>query len=188
MGLWHTNGSPNFGQKIRPYNNQQQQKKEKKRREFAKLWTLLSRLTTEYNCKDVKRGVCTSTLQGNWKKQLNMKVTMIPIVIGAFGTVSKGLLKGLEYLEVVGRVKIIQTTALLRTARILRRVLETWEDLTGACCHSGSSERPSTNVRVKNSQGVKKIIIGMIEWRRWSTGNWTRDWYFTILTNDTFIK
>ena len=30
-----------------------------------------------------------------------MKVTFIPIVIGAFGTVTKGLLKGLEDLEVL---------------------------------------------------------------------------------------
>ena len=34
-----------------------------------------------------------------------MKVMIIPIVIGAFGTVTKGLLKGLEDLEVGGRVK-----------------------------------------------------------------------------------
>ena len=54
-----------------------------------------------------------------------MKVTIIPIVIGTFGTVSKGLLKGLEDLGVGGRVETIQTTALLRTARILKRVLET---------------------------------------------------------------
>ena len=59
------------------------------------------------------------------KKLWNMPVTIIPIVIGAFGTVTKGLLKGLEDLEVGGRVETIQTTALLRTARILRRVLET---------------------------------------------------------------
>ena len=58
-----------------------------------------------------------------------MKVTIIPIVIGAFGTVTKGLLKGLEDLEVGGRVETIQTTALLKTARIPRRVLETWGDL-----------------------------------------------------------
>ena len=54
-----------------------------------------------------------------------MKVTIVPIVIGALGTVTKGLLKGLEDLEVGGPVETIQTTALLRTARILRRVLET---------------------------------------------------------------
>ncbi len=55
----------------------------------------------------------------------NMKVTMVPIVIGALGTITKGLFKGLEDLEVGGRVETIQTTALLRTTRILRRVLET---------------------------------------------------------------
>ena len=59
------------------------------------------------------------------KKLWNMKVTIIPIVIGAFGTITKGLLKGLEDLEVGGRVETIQTTALLKTARILRRVLKT---------------------------------------------------------------
>ena len=59
------------------------------------------------------------------KKLWNMKVTIVPIVIGAFGTITKELLKGLEDLDVGGRVKTIQTTALLRTARILRRVLET---------------------------------------------------------------
>ena len=62
------------------------------------------------------------------KKLWNMKWTIVPIVIGAFGTKSKGLLKGLENLEVGGRVETIQMRALLRTARILRRVLETWED------------------------------------------------------------
>ena len=59
------------------------------------------------------------------KKQWNMKVAIVPIVIGALGTVTKGLLKDLEDLEVGGRVETIQMTELLRTARILRRVLET---------------------------------------------------------------
>ena len=56
------------------------------------------------------------------KKLWNMKVKIVPIVIGAFGTITKGLLKGLEDLEVGGQVETIQMTALLRTARILRRV------------------------------------------------------------------
>ena len=59
------------------------------------------------------------------KKLWNMKVTIVPIVIGALGTITKGLLKGLEDLEVGGQVETIQTTALLRTTRILRRVQET---------------------------------------------------------------
>ena len=68
-------------------------------------------------------------LAGELKKLWNMKFPIIPIVIGAFGTVTKGLLKRLEDLEVGGRVETIHNTALLRTARILRRVLETWGDL-----------------------------------------------------------
>ena len=46
-------------------------------------------------------------------------------MIGALCTVTEGLLKGLEDLEIRGRVETIQNTALLKLARILRRVLET---------------------------------------------------------------
>ena len=63
------------------------------------------------------------------KKQRNMKVMILAMLNGAFGSINKGLLKGLENLEVGGRVETIQTTTLLRMARILRRVLETWGDL-----------------------------------------------------------
>ena len=63
------------------------------------------------------------------KKLWNMKVTIVPIVIGTLSTITRGLLKGLEDLDVGERVETIQMTALLRTARILRRVLETWGDL-----------------------------------------------------------
>ena len=54
-----------------------------------------------------------------------MKVTIVPTVIGALGTITKGLLKGMEDLEVGGRVETIQTTALQRMAKILKWVQET---------------------------------------------------------------
>ena len=54
-----------------------------------------------------------------------MNVMMILIVVGALGVISKCLLKGLEDLDIRGHVETIQTTTLFRTARILRRVLET---------------------------------------------------------------
>ena len=57
------------------------------------------------------------------KKLWNMKVTVIPI--GALGTVTKGSMQGLEDLEIGERVETIQTTSLMRSARILGRVLET---------------------------------------------------------------
>ena len=66
----------------------------------------------------------------NWKKKpWNMKVTFIPIVIGALDTITEGLLKGLEDLEIRGWAETIQTTTLFRLARILRKVLEIWGDL-----------------------------------------------------------
>ena len=55
----------------------------------------------------------------------NMKVTVIPIVTGTLDTATKGLVKGLGDLEIRGRVETIQTTALLRSARMLRRGPET---------------------------------------------------------------
>ena len=86
------------------------------------------------------------------KNLWNMKVTMIPILIGALGTVMKRLLQGLEDLDITGRVKTIQTTVLLRSARILRRVLERPEETRS---HSISSEKSSVNAGVKNSQRTK---------------------------------
>ncbi len=58
-------------------------------------------------------------------KVWNMKLTVIPIVIRAFGTVTKGLFKGMKDVEVGGWMETILTTALLKTARILGRVLKT---------------------------------------------------------------
>ena len=77
-------------------------------------------------------------------------MTIIPIVIGDFGTITNGLLKGLEDLEVGGRVETIQTTALLRTARILRRVLRIEE----TCCHSNPIKKTSATTDGENSQGA----------------------------------
>ena len=62
---------------------------------------------------------------GNLKNGIK-KVTVIPVVIGVLGTVTKGLVQGLDDLEIGGRSETIQTTALLRSAKIPRRVLETW--------------------------------------------------------------
>ena len=115
MRLCHTDGSPNLGQNTRPYNSQH------KKGEFAKLSFLLSRrLQKESEKKDKYLDLAREL-----KKLWNMQVTIIPIVISVFGTVTKGLLVGLKDLEVGGRVETIETIALLRTARILRRVLET---------------------------------------------------------------
>ena len=50
---------------------------------------------------------------------------MIPIVIGALGIVPKVSERGVEEFEIRERIEAVQTTALLRSSRILRRVQET---------------------------------------------------------------
>ena len=82
-----------------------------------------------------------------------MKVTVIQTVIGAHGTVTKGLVQGLEDWELRGGEETIQSTAFLRSAR-----KESWRPKV-TCCHSDSSGKPSANAGVKNSRMSKIIII-----------------------------
>ena len=53
-----------------------------------------------------------------------MKVTIVPIVIGAFGTITKVILKGLVDLDVGRRVETIQMKALLTAGYKLSRSQE----------------------------------------------------------------
>ena len=66
-----------------------------------------------------------SSIARELKRLWNMEVMVIPIIIGDLRTVTKGLIQVLGDFEISGRVDTIETTALLRSARILRRVLET---------------------------------------------------------------
>ena len=122
MGLRHTHGSPNLGLKTR-LNNNQQKKRTCKIVDFAVLADHRIKL------KECEKKDKYLDLARELKKLWNMQGTIIPIISGVFGTETKRLLKGLEDLEVGGRVETIQTTTLLRMARILRRVLATWGDL-----------------------------------------------------------
>ena len=137
MGLWHTHGSPNLGQKTKPYSIQQ-----KKR--TCKIVDFAVPANHRIKLKECEKKVKCHDLARELKKQWNMKV------IDAFGTVTKRILKELKDLEAGGRLETIQTPALLRMARILKRVLE----LEETCCHSNLSERLSANADMKNTQGV----------------------------------
>ena len=82
-----------------------------------------------------------------------------------------GLFKGLEDLEI--RLKTIQTTTLLRLARILRKVLDT-------CCLSNFCERPSANADKKKT--LKKENTNTTTTTTTTTTNnnnnntWNKDW------------
>ena len=90
------------------------------------------------------------------KKLRNMEVKIIPIVIGGLSTVTKGLVQGLEDLEIIGRVETIQTIALLR---ILRRVLETWRNLLSLKLQW---KKHRLTLMRKTQKGVLIIIIIII--------------------------
>ena len=62
------------------------------------------------------------------RKLWNMKLTVIPVIIGALRTVPKGMERRLKELEIGERIDTIQHTALLRSGGILRIVLVTLED------------------------------------------------------------
>ena len=86
------------------------------------------------------------------KKLWNVLVTIIPIVIGAFETVTKG----------TGRTWKLADEE--RPSKLLHywKQPEYWEEsgrLEKTCCHSNSSERPLVNADVKNSNEKIMIII-----------------------------
>ena len=69
------------------------------------------------NYQDLKR-----ELKRNWKLRT---VTVVPIMIGALGAVSKDIEKWLAEIGVTSRLESLQGACLLDTARILRKVLDT---------------------------------------------------------------
>ena len=101
----------------------------KKKREPADLWTFRSsgkQSKTKRKWKLLRPFLRTKNI---W----NMKVTVIPIVISALETIPKVLVKRLEDFEIKEQEETTQTSALLISVRILRRVLKTWVDLSNLC-------------------------------------------------------
>ena len=98
MGLWHTYGLPYLGQKTRPNNNQQKKKR------IGKIVDFAVPADHRIKLKECEKKDKYLDHSRELKKLWNMQVTIIRIIISAFGTVTKGLLKELEDLEVGGRV------------------------------------------------------------------------------------
>ena len=120
LGFRNIDGYPNLGWTTRPYNNKQKS-------ELAELWTLLLRLTTvKLKVSQMKHN--TSTLQENWKMcgtgkwrwyQLKLVRSVVP----------KGWLQRMEDLEIREREETIQIKAILKSAKLLRSILEILGDL-----------------------------------------------------------
>ena len=123
LGFQDTNESSNLGQTTRPSDSQQKKKWICRIVDFAIL------LDHRVKLKENEKRDTYLDLTRELKKLWNIKVSVVAIVIGTLGTVTKGLVQGVEDLEIRGWVVIIQIIALLRSVRIVRRVLEIWEDL-----------------------------------------------------------
>ena len=115
IGLWYTNGSPNLGPKTRPYNNQRKKQKIYKVVDFA------VPADHRIKLKECEKGDKYLDLARELKTSMEHEGDNYTNCDWCFWHGNKGLLKGLEDLEVGGQVE--------KTARILRSVLETWGDL-----------------------------------------------------------
>ena len=62
-------------------------------------------------------------LQDEVRRQFRVKIVIVPIVLGALGTVAETLSKSLEKLEIDDIIGILETAVLTSTTAILRRVL-----------------------------------------------------------------
>ena len=74
------------------------------------------------------------------------------------------LVKELEYLEIRGRVETTQTTALLRSTRIIIRVLESWGDLLSLKLQWETigwrrCERLEKELKINTPQNSTKLIL-----------------------------
>ena len=87
LGFWATDRLTNLGQTTRPNNNQQQKKR------TCKIVDFTVPADHQVKLKESEKKDKYLDLARELKKVMNMKVTIIPIVIGALGTVTKGLLK-----------------------------------------------------------------------------------------------
>ena len=88
----------------RPSDSQKKKKKKRKKKENLPNSGLPSQKTTVKLKESSKRAKYLDLVR-ELKKLRDMKVTAIPIIIGALGTVIKGLIKGQEDLEIRRRVK-----------------------------------------------------------------------------------
>ena len=95
---------------------------------------------------------------------------VMPIVSCALGTVTKGLERGLEDLEIRERTGIIQTTALSRSVRILWRILKTcrdllslkllWETISVSGCEKLAMSKIIIIIIKGTTRGVMVIVVG----------------------------
>ena len=135
----------------------------KKKREPAKVWTLPSQWTTEWKSKKTKRETTTQTLPenkkscGTWKWRWYL-LQLVP---------SEQSLKACSVGWKSWKLEKEQRPSKLHYW-VQSEYWEASRRLEEICYHSDSSERPSVNAGMKNSQGTVIMIIIILENNNWS--------------------
>ena len=88
LGFWDTNGSPNLGQMTSSNDSQQKKKETCQIVDFAVLADHRVKL------KEAEMRDKYLNLARKLKELWDIKMMVIPIVVGTFGIISKGLVKG----------------------------------------------------------------------------------------------
>ena len=99
LGFWDTNGLPNLGHTTRTRNNQQKKKKKKKKKKERERESAVPADNGVILKEGIKKDKFLD-LARKLKKLWNIKVTVVPIVIGALGTATKWLVQRLEDWEI----------------------------------------------------------------------------------------
>ena len=121
LGFWDKDGSPHSVYKTRPKDKLQTKK-------TCRLMDIAVPLRGWVKTKEWEKRKYLY-LAVEQRKLWSIRVTVIPVVTGTLGTAPLSLVRRLEELEITGKIETIQITALLRSARILRKIHETWGDI-----------------------------------------------------------
>ena len=105
IGILRYKRSPNLSQTTRPRDHQQKER-------TCRIVDFAVPADYKLKLKENEKRDKYQDFARELKKTWNMKVTVIPIVIGTLGTVTKGLVQDLKDLEISRRVETLQTTAL----------------------------------------------------------------------------
>ena len=73
--------------------------------------------------KEIEKNSKCKDLELEIQRMWHMKTIMIPVVVGALGTVKKGMIENIEKVSNRANVTEIQKICMLGSARILRKVL-----------------------------------------------------------------
>ena len=118
-------------------------------------------LSSSFSSFEIKRGKDTWTLRKTETNQWNSEVTVIPIVDVALGMVFKDMEKTIRELDIRGRTEILQSTELLKSAKILRRFIKNQSVYLffRLQLKTGSqSENRWKEKKGKQSQGAEKML------------------------------